>query len=228
MKIPYTIGNKTFLIEPYNTFQEKEILLLASFEVFEFDRVFEILGVETDTINDLTDDEQKVLLYKFREISLGDEIDIKFKCENCQAGNDGVLTASNFLIPSKRNDYDVKKLNMPVTDETLQEFVDVDVDELDIDQFEDLKQRVKENQNHIDFTKTCACLHCRTEKKFDLSDPKYIIEIMSDDTLMTLYKSYNYLIFFGKYSKEGIDSMYPFERSIFIGLLNQTKEDMTK
>ena len=54
----------------------------------------------------------------------------------------------------------------------------------------------------------------------------YIIEIMSDDTLMSLYKSYNFLIYFGHHTKEGVDSMYPFERSIFIGLLNKTKEDL--
>ena len=50
---------------------------------------------------------------------------------------------------------------------------------------------------------------------------------MSEDSLMTLYKSYNHLVFFGHYSKQDIDDMLPFERVIFIGLLNKTKEDLS-
>lgn len=226
MKLPFEIGTKKFLLEPYRTYQEKDILLASSFGANDFDRIFEIIGF--DYKGHLSDNEKKAILYKYREISLGDEVDVKFKCDKCGQGNVGVLDASNFVIPSKRNDDDVKKLDIPVQDSTLQRFVDFDVDELDIDEFEELKQRVQDNQISFDFIRKIKCMKCGTEKKFDLSSLEYIIEIMSDDTLMTLYKSYNFLIYFGHHSKKGIDSMYPFERSIFIGLLNKTKEDLNK
>jgi len=225
MKIPFEIGPKKFLIEPYRTYQEKDILLASSFGVTDFDRIFEILNFRTT--EDLSDDEKKAILYKHREISLGDEIDVKFKC-TCGQGGDGVLQANNFVIPAARNDLDVKKMNIPVLDSTLQMFVQDDVLELDIEEYNLLKKRVQDNQVSFDFIRSVKCMKCGAEKKFDLSSPEYIIEIMSDDSLMTLYKSYNFLTFFGHYSKEGIDSMYPFERSIFIGLLNKAKEDLNK
>lgn len=225
MRIPFEIGDKKFLLTPYNTNQEKEILLLSSFGIDDFERVFEILNFKTEY--ELSENEKKIIIYKYRDISLGDEVDIKFNCDNCKSGNDAVLEASNFIIPNIRNDENIKKLNISVTDENIQEFVlDVDVDELDIQEFEELKQQVKDNQIEFDFIKSTKCLKCGHEKLFDLSPNKYIFEIMSDDTLMSLYKSYNFMIFFGHYSKEDIDKMLPFERSIFIGLLNKVKEDL--
>lgn len=226
MKVPLELNGKTFLISPYTTYQEKKILLSSSFDIQDFDRIFEILDFTSE--HELTDDEKKVILYKFREVSLGDEIDIKFTCDNCGQGNDGVLEANTFAKPGKRNDPDIKKMQGKVTEDNMQDYVDFDVDELDIDEYEALKQRIIDNQTTISFIKECRCLKCGTFKKFDLSSPKYIVEIMSDDTLMTLYQSYNFMVFFGKYSKSDIDKMYPFERSIFIGLLNKTKEDLNK
>lgn len=226
MIIPFELNGKTFEIKAYNTAQEKELLLLSSFGVDDLDKIFELLDFHDH--EDLTEDEKKVILYKFREISLGDEIDIKFTCDNCGQGNDAILEANNFAIPGKRNDHDIKKLHKVFKEEDMQDYVEFDVDELDIEEYESLKQRIQDNQTSISFIKSAKCLKCGTQKNFNLGSPKYIIEIMSDDSLMTLYKSYNYLIFFGQYSKADIDSMYPFERSIFIGLLNKTKEDLAK
>lgn len=228
MHIPFKIGEKEFLIHPYTSKQEKEILLLASFEVYDFERIFEVLNFHPKCgIENLSDNEMKVLLYKFRDLSIGDEVEIRYTCDHCKHHNESTIEATNFIIPSLRNDEDIKKMNIPVTDENLQEFViGTTVEDLDIDDFFKLKQRVKDNQIDFDFIKSTNCLRCRKEKTFDMSKTSYIFEIMSDDTLMTLYKSYHLLNFMGKYSKEDIDNMYPFERSIFTGLLHKTKEDL--
>lgn len=226
MNFPFKIQDKHFNLKPYCTEQEKNILLTSSFEISDMDTVLDILNFKSDY--ELSDNEKKVLLYKYREISIGDEVDIKFTCDSCGQGNDGFLELGNFVIEAKRNDPDIKNLQKEVNDNNIHEFVDFDPDELDLDEYEALKQRISENQISFNFIKSTKCLKCKAEKKFDLSSPKYIIEIMSEDTLMTLYKSYNYMIFFGNYSKQDIDSMLPFERSIFIGLLNKTKEDLNK
>lgn len=225
MKVPFELNGRNYLVQAYNTFQEKEILLLSSFGVDDFDRVFEVLNFECP---DISDDEKKVLLYKFREVSIGDEIDVKYKCDSCGHGNDAVLGATDFVIPSKRNDSDIKKIFKPFSEDNMHEYVDIDVDELDLDEYEELKQRIIDNQTSISFIKQARCGICNHPKKFNLGDTKYIIEIMSEDTLMTLYKTYNFLVYFGKYTKEDVDKMYPFERNIFVGLLNKTKEDLNK
>ena len=228
MRVPLKIGDKEFIVRPYRTHQEKDILLSSSFDVCDFNSIGEILGFETE--HELSANEQRVILFKHREVSLGDEIDVKFTCPECGQGNDGVLGASEFVVPPERNDPGIRKIETPVTDENLQEFVPgrEDVLDLDVQEFEALKDRVRRNQVQFNFTKTALCLKCRAPKTFDLSSLKYIIDVMSDDTLMTLYKSYNYLIFFGHYTKDGIDGMYPFERSIFIGLLSKTKKDLNQ
>lgn len=226
MKIPFELGGKEYQINAYNTSQEKEILLMHSFGVHDLKKILDVLNF--NEYDNLTDEQMKVILYRHREISLGDEISVKFKCENCGQGNDGIIEASNFLINGKRNDPDVKKLLIPFEEENMNKYVDIDVDELDIDEYEELKKRIIDNQEKISFVKSCSCMKCGTKRNFDLSDPSYIIEIMSDDTLMSLYKTYNILNFFGGYTKTDIDSMYPFERNIFVGLLKKTKEDMNK
>jgi hypothetical protein len=228
MKIDFSIGDRTFQIEPYRTYQEKDILLSSSFGIKDLDRILEIINFNE---SGLTENEKKVILYKAREISLGNEIDIKFKCKECGQGNDGIIDASNFVIDGSRNDDYIRKLNENVTDENLIKFVEYsqeELDDLDIQDYEELKKKVTENQIQFNFTKSCKCLRCQTENIFDLSSPEYIIEIMSEDNLMTLYKSYNLLIYFGHYTKTDIDNMYPFERNIFIGLFNKTKEDLSK
>lgn len=226
MKIQFPIGDRIFDINAYTTQQEKEILLLDSFGVNDIDQIFGVLGFKTNY--DLSIEEKKVILYKHREISIGDEVNIKFVCDKCKQANDSVLLASNFIKDQKRNDEDIKTFAKQFDEENMQEYVDINIDDLDINEYEELRQRIIDNQLIIDFTKSAHCLKCKNEKKFDMSNTKYIIEIMSDDTLMTLFKTYNYLNFFGHYSKLDIDSMYPFERSVFVGLLNKTKEDLAK
>ncbi len=226
MKIPFKLGDKTFYLNQYTTYQEKEILLLDSFDICDADAILNVLNFIE--IGALSLNEKKLLLYKFREISLGDEVNISFVCEKCKQGNDGVIEACNFIVPPKRNDSDISKIFQEVTEDNLYLYTDIDLNELDILEYEKFKQRIIDNQSKINFVKTAKCLKCGTLKEFDLSSLKYIIEIMSDDTLMSLYKSYNNLIFFGHYSKEDIDGMYPFERNILEGLMNKSKEDLAK
>lgn len=227
MKISFKLFENTFFVKPYTTAQEKDILLWNSFGPENPDEIFDILNFNIDEY-DLTEDEKKILIYKFREVSLGDEVNIKYVCSECNTVNENVIEANNFVTNSIRNDDDVKKLRIPVTDETLHKFVDVDVDELDIDEFETLKKRVKENQSTIDFKKECRCIKCGSKQKFNLGEYDFIFDIMSEDNLMSLYKNYSDLVVFGNYSKIDIDSMYPFERSILIGLHNQSKEELNK
>jgi len=224
MKINFNIGAKTFLIAPYKTHQEKDILLLSSFDVEDLDGVLDVLNFSTEY--ELTDDEKKLILYKHREISIGDDINIKFKCKMCSQPNETTLTASNFIIDSNLHDSDVKKINKTVTDENLHEFVNIDVDDLDILDFELLKKRVQDNQIEINFVKSVQCIKCKEEHIFDIGNAKYIIEAMSEDELMSMYKTYSSMIYFGHFTKEDIDNMYPFERTVFVGLLNKIKEDL--
>lgn len=229
-QIPVELNSKKLLIKPYTSKIEKDILIMSTFEVFDMKEVLRILELDENILNSLSENEMKVLLYKYRESSLGDEIQIKFKCKECNKQNEGSIIASEFIIQSKRNDSDILKIDKEVTEDNLKDFLieDINIEELDIDEYESLIIRVKENQNTFNFVKECKCLFCRKQNYFNIGSPKYIIEQLSDHTLMTLYKTYNNMMMFGNLTKTDIDNMYPFERTIFIGLISQTKEDLTK
>ena len=226
-KYPIDINGKKFSIQPYNTEKEKDILIMSSFEIYDIDEILRVLGLGDEIINKLTHKEKKVVLFKFREISVGEELNIKFKCTNCQQQQDGFFSISGII--TKSGDLTYKQLDKEVTDENLHEFVDISEEEilnLELNEYENLLQKVKDSQVNYNFTRICKCIKCKQENYFSIYDDKYIIESLSEDTLMSLYKTYNDMCMFGKYSKRDVDSLYPFERTILIGLINKTREEI--
>ena len=229
-KYPVEINGKKLLIHPYDTEKEKDLLIMSSFEIYNIDEILRVLGLEYSELEKLTENEKKVLLYKFREISVGDEINVKFKCTYCKAPNETSISCTD-LIQNNHLDPDIKILDAEVTDDNIKEFLYIEQDEidnLDLDEYEKLLDRIKRNQVKYNFVKKCPCLKCKSENSFYIGDIKYIIESLSEDTLMSMYRTYNDMCMFGNYNKRDIDSLYPFERTILIGLINKTREDMKK
>ena len=229
-KYPVEINGKKLLIHPYDTEKEKDLLIMSSFEIYNIDEILRVLGLEYSELEKLSENEKKVLLYKFREISVGDEINVKFKCTYCKAPNETSISCTD-LIQNNHLDPDIKILDAEVTDDNIKEFLYIEQDEidnLDLDEYEKLLDRIKRNQVKYNFVKKCSCLKCKSENSFYIGDIKYIIESLSEDTLMSMYRTYNDMCMFGNYNKRDIDSLYPFERTILIGLINKTREDMKK
>jgi len=54
------------------------------------------------------------------------------------------------------------------------------------------------------------------------------VAVIIESDLDSLYRFYNNMKFFGKYSTFEIDSMLPFERDIFFSLLSKTLEEQNK
>ena len=101
-----------------------------------------------------------------------------------------------------------------------------ELENLDLDEYENLLKDVENSQIKYNFTKSCKCIKCKKDNIFDISNIKYILESLSEDTIMSIYRTYNDMCMFGNYNKKDIDSLYPFERTILIGLINKTREDM--
>jgi len=221
-------GDKTIRLEPYNTSAEKSLLMGTElFNVGLLDEAIKTLSnyIDYNKLDELTDNEKKLILLKLRAISVGEEIPIKFICDNCNKPIESVLNISNIHKNGKKSDK-VKDIYEDLTEDNFHKFVDTNVDELELDEYDKLYELVEESIVKFNFNLPCMCSLCGNKQYFDISDSKYIIDNMSEDTLMSLYKTYNDLIFFSHYTKQDVDSMLPFERSIFIGLLNTTKEEL--
>lgn len=230
-KYPVYINDKKLLIEPYTTEREKDLLIMSSFEIYDLDEILRVLGVKKKVRNNLSENEKKVLLYKFREISVGDEINIKFRCLDCKYPNETAISCSGSIIEPIEKDSSIKLIDKEITDDNIYEFIDLtqdEIDNLDIEEYEKLLKRVKDAQVQYNFVRKCECLKCGKKNSFYIGDIKYIIESLSEDTLMSIYRTYNDMCMFGNYNKKDIDSLYPFERTILIGLINKTREDMKK
>lgn len=230
-KFPVDINGKKILINPYDTQREKDLLIMSSFSIYDMDEILRVLGVKKKIRNNLSENEKKVLLYKFREISVGDEINIKFKCTECKSPNESMITCSDLIELPENFDSTIKILDGEVTDDNIHEFVNLtkeEIDNLDIDEYEQLILKVKNNQVKYNFVKSCPCIKCKKPNIVYIGDVKYILESLSEDTLMSIYRTYNDMCMFGNYNKKDIDSLYPFERTILIGLINKTREDMKK
>ena len=225
---PFQLNSKKILIKPYTTETEKDLLIMSSFEIYDMDEILRVLGLEENLIKELTENEKKVLLYKYREISIGDEITMKFKCSHCKQPNEGIIDCKIFIENEEIN-HKYKQLDEIPNDENLHLFVNISKEELenlDLDEYENLLKDVENSQIKYNFTKSCKCIKCKKDNIFDISNIKYILESLSEDTIMSIYRTYNDMCMFGNYNKKDIDSLYPFERTILIGLINKTREDM--
>lgn len=228
MRIKYRYNDKIIYLKPYNTAQEKELLLISgyidSYDEDALDTALDICNIEQNIIDSMTIDEKKALLYRLREISVGDDLQQKFKCPYCRCADDIVISCSNIIhFPTKKSPYikDPKKFNA-----TLSECLNQKIDDLDWDIYEDLEKNYKDYITTFDFIKPVYCNHCHKKSNINIGNIDYIINCMSEGKIDSLYFAYNNLVYFGHYSKLDIDSLYPFERTILTGLLKQTQKDL--
>ena len=59
-----------------------------------------------------------------------------------------------------------------------------------------------------------------------MNNDTFVISSLSEDSLISLYKTISNLIFHGQYTKTDIDNMIPFERSIFVSLLETNLKEL--
>jgi len=228
IKVKYEYSGKTFEISPYNTAQEKELLLLSMISEPNIDNALEICGTSKEIIDSLSEFEKVALLYKYREISIGDDINLKFTCKHCGNGNENALNISNIVRSSNIKNELINDQFKEVTEDNFQDFISSDVEELDIDEYEDLLEETKQSCTTFDFRRPIICQKCTEKNYVRINKPEFVIDNLSEDSVMSLYQTYNDMTFFGKYTKQDVDTLYPFERTILISLLNKTREDLNK
>jgi len=233
LKIPYNYSGKEFILTPYNTLQEKDLLLLGMMTEESGDNLLvmalQICGMCTSTIDNLTKEEKIAMLYKYRAISVGEEIHLNFTCAHCKTHSENVINVENVVIgTSKSTAENIKDMFCVVTDDNITDFIDCDVDDMDLDEYEEFTDKLKESVTRFDFEKPIICQQCTKTNTISIDDPEFIIGNMSDETLNTLYQTYNDLVFYGKYSKLDVDSFYPFERTIFVSLLSKNSEGLNQ
>lgn len=228
----FKIYEHKFYLEPYNTAQEKAILESTAFGNENPDVVLRIIGVPEETINSISETVKKLLICKYREISVGEsDFRIKFNCNSCGWHDDPLIEGVEITEPEE-TDPNILTLEKPLTEENIQDFIrpesEIIVEDLPILEYERFFEKVKRCQYKVSFSREYSCPQCNASTIYSFAAWPFLIKSLSDENLATLFTTYNSMIQFGNYSKLDIDSMLPFERSILISLLNKTIEEKNK
>jgi len=220
--IEYKYGNRKFNISPYDTKTQKDIVifseLCSDFNEEAVDNILSILGIQ---YNHLTLDEKLALLYKIRSISVGEKLIVNSICPNCKNKQMFELDISDIVIQPEIVDDKIIDNYQEFREEDIQSYVQEDVNELDLDEYDRLIDKIKRSIVKFNFLHDVRCV-CGQSFKINLKDIKLCIKSLSDESLKAIYESYNNLTYYSHYTKMDVDSMYPFERAILIAMLNET------
>lgn len=227
MEYQFRTRGRTIVFKPYKTSQEKDILLsCASGADEEIELALRICEIPQKDINFLTDDEKKVLLLKLREVSVGEQLGTKFTCPHCGSPVETEITITDlYQAPKKTSKWIKDPGKRDVDPESC--FVE-GYGDLDYDKYLKLKDSIKDYISTFNFEPECRCPACGKTTNLSIDNAKYILSSMSEESITSLYKTYTSLVYNGKFSKVDIDSMYPFERLIFISQIKQLIEERNK
>ena len=227
MKIPFKDFGYTIKIEPYTVAQEKELLFLDTYypEYNDdiLDAALDILKLDSKIYSKLSHDEKVILLYKYREVSVDEKFAIQCVCPSCKMPIETEVSVTNIVNKAELKSEFVRDLKrLPENEEDFQNNFLINYEDLDIDTYENIYENISKYQTTNNFIRKFKCLACSHESYINLNSNKMVISSLSESSIESIYNFYENLIFTGKWSKQDIDSLLPFERVIFSSLYNES------
>jgi len=220
-------ADKVITLKPYNTAKERDILLYTSSD-YDFNVLFDLVKdsisiKEPCTLEELTYLEKKYILLELRNISVGELFTFRKNCNKCKNRFEfnstfGEITGSSDF---KYKDY---KFHEAFSDDP-QDYINVDLDELDVNEYDEILQEINSKKIKFNFNNTVECPHCKEQQTIILDESNLVINL-SEDTLTNYYKTISHMVFLCKFTKQDVDNMYPFERTIYVGIINDIYEKM--
>lgn len=197
-------------LKKYTTFQEKEVLLMEDDATFT-----EILAVLSD-VEPLNETEAAALILKLREISVSDLLSVIQECKSCNQMNSFEIEIEEFFDLTPIPDYP----DFPIG--IFHNIYDVinttTYDNLILSECNNLKKILEEQANKVfvPFT-TKRCRVCGTNIKVGIN-PK---DAISKSGTANIYTEYLTLSYYTHMTKLDVDSMFPYERELFLNLLKE-------
>ena len=207
-------------LKPYTTKQEKDALLYIAdrkkigkgWKEIDYHVILGILGIENPEI--YTIKECEAIIFKLREISVSDLIQVKYVCSNCGKTDINVVNIPKMFMscePSNMLD------QIRIIDNVVEYYTEFP-DDVPIDVLEEFEEEVKKSNKCIfDKYQKIHCTFCGNESMFN--SPAH--EIISSMNLTEIYNQYADISFYSNNGKNDVDSMYPFEREAFIALIQK-------
>lgn len=223
MQTIFRYKDRKFIIEPYRTEQEKELLLIPMYADKitdeELAQCLEIVNLKLSysELRELSTEEKMMFLYKYREVSIGDTLRMRYVCPHCKTNIDAEVKIPQIFKEAKIKGFMDNNHNISKND--IKFLVSEDLD------FKTLKQ-IENNYidycNIYDFNTTAKCAKCGDTTIINIGKPDLCVDNMSEKSINGLYSEINDLCFYSHYTYNDVMRMYPFERDILKGLLEKT------
>ena len=233
--IPFEIvkGADPVLISPMQSKDEKLLLeyaIMTDDSNQIFDAACRILGVPGYLPYDL----KVAVLYKIREISFGGDLSLRFKCNQCFQLSESSIMMDNLLRFPLKEKFDT---NLKLSETNLEPLLSFNISNA-YKFFEGVKTPTTVLEASVyasalrakipTMTKSINtnCIFCGHKKEVSIVNKKFILNSLSEQTLLTMIKMYNALASNG-FSKMDVDSMLPFEREVHAKLFMERTAAMT-
>jgi hypothetical protein len=247
---------KKFTLSPYTCKEEREIVISFTINEENLTdknlrmTLEHLKGCikEDFEVDELNIDEVKFLLLSLRSLAIGEECNIKNQCPHCKQAFDYVIDIGGMLNDSNCNEEYVKLDNFvfyfreTFNDNEMNDFIskiifqehsiinreeiNKIIDDLDFDDYDKLEEFVKNSRTIFNFKFIGKCQYCEEPISFNFGGVDFILKSLSEDSFVSFYKTISDIVYFGKYSKLDVDSMFPFERNILTGMLQKTIEEL--
>ena len=220
----FSYGTRHFDLKPFTSKTQKDIALMLELlnpsDESTLDQVLHRLKFKNIYL--YTFDEKLALIYKMREISVSEELALTCKCPQCGTPQQFDVDIRGMIIPPKEHNPDVIDNYKEFDEKEIKDYTNMDIDEMDLDEYESFKEKIKNSICTFNFNREVTCGACRNKFLINLRDQKICLNSLINESFKSIYRTYNDLIYYSHYTKQDIDSMYPFERDIFKGILLET------
>lgn len=191
----------------YNTLEEKNALLEAMDNGNPL-KIAEMLGIKAT--NDL---EAIAMIFQARKKSVSEIIEFQAKCNVCES--------QDFYFVDINDMFYKGKITIPKLINEIEDINEImNVDDMPLDEFDKLEESIIENNRNIFDNNVEVTCKCGNKIKTSIQ----YTDIISKFSIKNIYEQYVDISTFSNMTKKDVDDMYPFEREIFIGLL-QEKEN---
>ena len=219
--------NKKIFLTAFNSAVEKDLLLyISTNDNASLDAVFWMLRNNIEPFGEYSDYEKLAIITELRSISVGEVYELKMKCQHCQQRFEFGVQLNNIIQSGKLgnsgNSKDFKGIKViEAFSSNYNDFCPgIDIDDLDTDIYDELIEYIEDNKTKFNFSKDVKCEHCQKINTI-VFNKDILFKNISEDSIENYYKTISSLVYNGKYSKLDLDSMLPFERNIYLGLLNE-------
>lgn len=235
MKHLVILGDHRILISTYNT--ELELSVLEEMwcenadDVHHEDDYFESFADEflqtlTDyNIKKLTKIEKVLLIWKIRSLTIGDDINIVFKCPKCSRVIQKTISVDDICAYGEYAHLNIFEKNL-ISKQQLEDFDinDYDFEDMDYDEYLNISENTEQYFNVYNERIELKCSKCGNTVYDNLLTYKGCLRFISEDSFLSLTEWLNVLVYYGHLTRSDILKMSPIQRMLQIKYFKSIKE----